>query len=163
MERALCPVLIGRERELSLLEDALLAAYRGEGQVVMVGGDAGVGKTRLTAELQRRARRSGSTVMVGSTTEAEVSLPYLPFIEAIGNYLTGADIENLKTRLGAATCRQLGQLLPQLEVQDPSPDPGEPGQAKLRLYEAILSLLREAAEPKGLLLVLEDLHWADAS
>jgi class 3 adenylate cyclase len=163
MERALCPVLIGREHELSLLEDALLAAYRGEGQVVLVGGDAGVGKTRLTAELQRRARRSGSTVMVGSTTEAEVSLPYLPFIEAIGNYLTGADIEALKARLGAATCRQLGQLLPQLEVQNPSPDPGEPGQAKLRLYEAILSLLREAADSKGLLLVLEDLHWADAS
>ncbi|HEX3630036.1 MAG TPA: AAA family ATPase, partial [Candidatus Dormibacteraeota bacterium] len=163
MERALCPVLIGRERELSLLEDALLAAYRGNGQVVIVGGDAGVGKTRLTAELQRRARRSGSTVMVGSTTEAEVSLPYLPFIEAIGNYLTGADIEKLKARLGAATCRQLGQLLPQLEVQHSSADPGEPGQAKLRLYEAILSLLREAAEPKGLLLVLEDLHWADAS
>src|SRR5207237_971285 len=59
MERALCPVLVGRERELSLLEDALLAAHRGNGQVMVVGGDAGVGKPRLAAELQERARRAG--------------------------------------------------------------------------------------------------------
>lgn len=163
MERALCPVLIGRERELSLLEAALVAAYSGRGQVVVVGGDAGVGKTRLAAELEQRARRSGAAVMLGTTTEADVALPYLPFIEAIGNYLAGADIEQLKLRLGASTCRQLGQLLPQFELQGTLIDPGEPTQAKLRLYEAIVTLLRQVSEPTGLLLVLEDLHWADMS
>ena len=75
MERALCPILVARERELSRLEDALLAAFRGSGQLLAIGGDAGVGKSRLAAELQQRARRSGAAVMLGGTTEAEVSLP----------------------------------------------------------------------------------------
>src|SRR2546429_8315979 len=106
MDRALCPVLIGREHELSLLEDALLAAHRGGGQVVVIGGEAGVGKPRLAMELQVRARRAGTAVMVGTTSEADVALPYLPFIEAIGNYLVGADLDRIKLQLGAATCRQ---------------------------------------------------------
>jgi len=163
MERALCPILVARERELSRLEDALLAAFRGSGQLLAIGGDAGVGKSRLAAELQQRARRSGAAVMLGGTTEAEVSLPYLPFIEAIGNYLVGTDVDSLKAQLGPSTCRELGQLLPQFDVQGLSSDPSEPTPAKLRLYEAIVSLLRHVAEPTGLLLVLEDLHWADAS
>ena len=163
MDRALCPVLVGRERELSLLEDALLAAHRGSGQVMVLGGDAGVGKTRLATELQARARRAGTAVMVGATTEADVALPYLPFIEAIGNHLAGADLESIKLQLGPATCRQLGQLLPQFELQTTLIDPGEPAQAKLRLYEAILAFFRAVSERSGLLLVLEDFHWADAS
>src|SRR5256886_8514892 len=163
MDRALCPVLVGRERELSLLEDALLAAHRGGGQVVVIGGKAGVGKTRLAMELQERGRRAGTAVMVGTTSEADVALPYLPFVEAIGNYLAGADLDRIKLQLGPATCRQLGQLLPQFELQTTLIDPGEPSQAKMRLYEAMLAFLRLAAERTGLLLVLEDLHWADPS
>src|SRR2546423_2116057 len=163
MDRALCPVLVGRERELSLLEDALLAAHRGGGQVVVIGGEAGVGWTRLAMELQARGRRAGTAVMVGTSSEADVALPYLPFIEAIGNYLAGADLDRIKLQLGAATCRQLGQLLPQFELQTTLIDPGEPTQAKIRLYEAILAFLRLAAERTGLLLLLEDLHWADPS
>ena len=161
--RALCAVLVGRERELSQLEDALLAAHRGEGQVVVVAGDAGVGKTRLVSELQQRAQRAGTLVMLGTNTEADLSLPYLPFVEAIGNYLAQADVEAIKLRVGPAACRQLAQLLPQMEIQTTLVEPGDPAQAKLRLFEAILALLRLAAERSGLLLVLEDLHWADAS
>src|SRR5437660_467031 len=73
MDRALCPVLIGRERELSRLEDALLDAHRGNGQVVVLAGDAGVGKTRLAMEVQERARRGGTAVMVATTSEADVA------------------------------------------------------------------------------------------
>src|SRR5579864_4985003 len=163
MIRALCPVLVGRERELSQLEDALLSAYRGEGQVVVLAGDAGVGKSRLAGELQERARRAGTLVMVGTNTEADFSLPYLPFVEAIGNYLATADLEAIKLRVGPAACRQLAQLLPQMEIQTTLVEPGDPAQAKLRLFEAILALLRLAAERSGMLLLLEDLHWADAS
>jgi predicted ATPase len=59
IERTLCPILVGREQELSVLEDALLAAHRGEGQVVVLAGEAGMGKTRLATELQRRALKGG--------------------------------------------------------------------------------------------------------
>src|SRR3989475_12113319 len=98
MDRALCPVLVGRERELSLLEDALLAAHRGSGPVGVIAGEAGVGKTRLAVELQERARRAGAAVVGGATSEADGALPYLPCIEAIGNDLTGAHLYRITLR-----------------------------------------------------------------
>src|SRR3989440_12193283 len=111
MDRALCPVLVGREHELSLLEDALLAAHRGGGQVVVIGGEAGVGKTRLAMELQGRARRAGTAVRGGTNNEDDLALPYLPFHEANGNYLVGAVPDRIKIQLGSATCLQRGQPL----------------------------------------------------
>ena len=116
MERALCPVLIGREEELSELEDALLAANRGEGQVVLLAGDAGMGKTRLSTELMRRARKRGMTVVMGACSEADLALPYLPFLEAIGNHLAAADLDDIRRKLGPVR-RELAHLFPQLEPE----------------------------------------------
>ena len=158
MVRALCSTLIGRERELSDLEDALLGARRGRGGVVILGGEAGMGKTRLATELVRRARSLGVVVMSGGCTEAEVSLPYLPFLEAIGNHLASADVPTLTARLGSAAV-DLAQLFPQLGASGPAG--GDPVHSKLRLFEAMLVLLTQAAGEGGLLLLLEDLHWAD--
>jgi class 3 adenylate cyclase len=160
--RALCPVLIGRERELGLLEDALLASVRGEGQVVVLAGDAGIGKTRLAAELSRRAIKVGCAVMTGSCSEAELALPYLPFLEALGNFLGATDLDQLRGRLGPGR-RELAQLFPQLGSGRPPVYGGDPAEAKLRLFEAILGLLRIPADHTGLLLVIEDLQWLDAS
>jgi predicted ATPase len=161
--RAVCPVLVGRETEISSLEDALLAACRGEGNVVVLAGDAGMGKTRLAAEVSRRARAIRATVMDGACSEAELSLPYLPFVEAIGKYLATGDVERLGEELGPAR-RVLAQVFPQLGP-DPISQPltTDGTQAKLRLFEAIVTLLEVVAAESGLLLVLEDLHWADTS
>jgi len=158
LARVLCPTLIGREAELSALEDALLAALRGDGGVVIVGGEAGMGKTRLVAELSARAQRLRCVVMSGACSEAELSLPYLPFLEAIGNRLTTENTDELRQRLGAAA-DELAQLFPQLGR--PSAPGGDATQAKLRMFEAILLLLRDAARDRALLLVLEDLQWTD--
>ena len=161
--RAVCPVLVGREAEVSTLEDALLAACRGEGSVVVLTGDAGMGKTRLAAEVARRARTIRATVIEGACSEAELAMPYLPFLEGIGRYLAMADVERLGERLGPAR-RELAELFPQLGGVAVSQRPASDGtQAKLRFYEAIVALLELAADENGLLLVLEDLHWADAS
>lgn len=162
MERALCPVLIGRETELTLLEDGLLAANRGDGQIVLLAGEAGLGKTRLATELQRRALKIGMTVLWGSCSEAELALPYLPFLEAIGNHLATSDLERVREKLGPVR-RELAHLFPQLEPGVAVRDEGDPTQAKLRLFEAIMSLLRIPAEQQGVLVVLEDLHWSDVS
>jgi len=143
---------------MSLLEDDLLSALRGEGGAVVLGGEAGMGKSRLVNELRKRALRLGCTVMSGVCSEAELSLPYLPFLEAIGNYLSEQDLAALRERLGPAA-DELGQLFPQMGRLQASA--GDPIQAKLRLFEAILLLLRDAARERGLLLILEDLHWAD--
>src|SRR5689334_3902268 len=156
--RVVSPAMVGRDDELSILEDALLSALRGDGGAVVIGGEAGVGKSRLVNELAGRARRLGCTVMSGGCSEAELSLPYLPFLEAIGNHLATQDIGALRDRLGSAA-DELAQLFPQMGRAQPPP--GDAVQAKLRLFEAILMLLRDAARERGLLLVLEDLHWAD--
>jgi len=162
MERALCPVLIGREEELSDLEDALLAANRGVGQVVLLAGDAGMGKTRLATELTRRAERMGMTVLTGGCSEADLALPYLPFLEAIGNYLAGADLERVRAELGPVR-RELAHLFPQLDPEGVPSDSMDPVQGRLRLFEAMLALMRLPAAEGGLVIVIEDLHWADAS
>ena len=161
MQRVLCPVLIGREQELGALEDALLGANRGQGQVVLLSGDAGMGKTRLSTELQRRAHQLGMKVLWGGCSEAELALPYLPFLEAIGNYLAEADLDQVRARLGPIR-RELGHLFPQLDPEAGSPD-ADTMNGKLRLFEAILALLAIPTTAGGLLLVIEDLHWADGS
>jgi class 3 adenylate cyclase len=158
LARVLCPTLIGRDVELSALEDSLLAALRGDGGVVILGGEAGMGKTRLVGELTSRALRLRCAVMSGACSEAELSLPYLPFLEAVGNRLTRENIDELRQRLGAAA-DELAQLFPQLGR--PNAPGGDETQAKLRMFEAILLLLRDAARDRALLLVLEDLQWAD--
>lgn len=160
--QALCPVLIGRERELDLLEDALLASVRGEGQVVVVAGDAGIGKTRLAAELVRRAGKLGCVVMAGSCSEAELALPYLPFVEALGNFVASSSLDELGPRLGSAR-QELGHLFPQLGGARADGYGGDPAEARLRLFEAILTLLRIPAADHGLVLLIEDLQWVDTS
>src|SRR5260370_42142051 len=131
---------------MSLLEDDLLSALRGDGGAVVLGGEAGMGKSRLVNELRLRALRLGCTVMSGVCSEAELSLPYLPFLEAIGNYLSDQDLAALRERLGSAA-DELGQLFPQMGRLHASA--GDPIQAKLRLFEAILLLLRDAARERG--------------
>lgn len=158
VDRVLCPALVGRDSELSTLEDALLGAVRGDGGVVIVGGEAGMGKTRLVNALAMRAKRLGCHVVSGGCSEAELSLPYLPFLEAIGNYLASADVAQLRERLGPAA-EELAQLFPQMGR--PVPSGTDPTQAKLRLFESILLLLRDAARSRALLVILEDVQWAD--
>jgi len=162
VERALCPVLIGREPELNTLEDALLSANRGDGQIVLLAGEAGLGKTRLATEVQRRALKIGMTVLWGGCSEADLSLPYLPFLEAIGNYLATSDLAAVREQLGPVR-RELAPLFPQLEPESAVREQGDPTQAKLRLFEAILAMLRVPADRNGVLIVLEDVHWSDAS
>ena len=161
--RAVCRILVGREEELSTLEDALLAACRGEGSVVVLAGDAGMGKSRLCTELADRAERIGATVLEGSCSEADIALPYLPFLEAIGNYLSTGESAKLRERLGVHI-QELSKVFPQLaEAASPANNGAETPDARLRLFEAILALLGLASEERGLLLIVEDLHWADAS
>ena len=161
MQRALCPILVGRDDELARLEDALLAAHRGDGSVVLLSGEAGIGKSRLAEDLERRARLAGMTVMRGGCSDAEFAVPYLPVVEAVGNSLTGADLKALVRELGSAV-HELARLFPQLGTPR-GRVPDDPAQGKARLFESILTLLRIASAEQGLLLLIEDLHWADGA
>ncbi|HEX2433759.1 MAG TPA: ATP-binding protein, partial [Gaiellaceae bacterium] len=162
MQRVLSPVLVGRREELSQLEDALLAANRSDGRFVLLAGEAGIGKTRLATELTRRARKLGCNALWGSCSEAELSLPYLPFVEAIGNQLDEHDLVQVRAELGPMS-GELAQLFPQLGNGAQPASTGDPAQAKLRMFESVVTLLDLWARERGLLLVLDDVHWADSS
>ena len=162
LERTLCPTLVGRDEQLFALEDALLVAHRSESRFIALGGEAGMGKTRLAKELTNRAERLDWEVLWGSCSEAELPVPYLPLVEALGNYLSAQNRERLAEVLGPAR-RELAQLFPQFGGEELAGPVGDPGQAKLRLFEAIVVLLAVPARERGLLLVVEDVHWADSS
>lgn len=162
--RVVSPVLIGRDSELARLEEALLASLRRECRLVLLSGEAGVGKSRLVREVRRRALTIGCAALVGECSEADLSLPYLPFAEALGNHIAspGVDVPGLRRALGAAAA-PLSRLLPQLAASDVGFSPTDTAFDKLRLFEAVVGLLHVLSEPAGLLLIVEDIHWADGS
>jgi tetratricopeptide (TPR) repeat protein len=162
MDSAVCPVTIGRTTELARLREALTRAAQGESSFVLLTGDAGIGKTRLAGDAAALARELGMTVLWGSCAVADLSLPYLPYVEAIGNQLLAPGTAAIAARLGPGR-RELAHLFPQLDLDAPPPDPSDTGQSRLRLYEAILQLLRELGAGRGLLLVIDDLQWADGA
>jgi predicted ATPase len=133
LDRVLSPVLVGRQDELSELEDALLSANRGDGRFVLLAGEAGIGKTRLATELSKRARKLGCDVLWGSCSDGELVLPFLPFVEAVGNHLGERDPAVVRTDLGPAA-EELAQLFPQLATGPATAPAGDPAQAKLRLF-----------------------------
>ena len=160
MEQARCPVLVGRDDELQTLVRSLGSSGTERTQFVLLMGEAGVGKTRLARELARRSSESGLTLMWGSCPQVELSLPYVPFLEAVGNYLSVADLPWVKRRLGPMAA-ELAELFPLLGAA--TPPSADPVQARLRLFEALTVLFRATSRRSGLVLVIDDLHWADAT
>ncbi|MEU0409219.1 AAA family ATPase [Streptomyces griseorubiginosus] len=143
--------LVGRDHELTLLSDVLERARGGEARAVLVAGDAGVGKTRLLDEVIGRAVADGMTVLTGHCVDlGDVGLPYLPFTEVLGAV---AQDERFAGAFGA---------YPVVERLVGGGSPGDSGD-RLRLFEGVAGLLADLADIAPLLLVLEDLHWADQS
>ncbi len=156
--------MVGRAHELARLEIALLAALRGESRVAVIAGDAGMGKSRLGAELLRQASALGALTLTGECSEVKLALPYLPLVEAIGNYLAeaSATLPQLRDALGEEA-GPLARLFPQLGDVRTGYGPTGTSLDTLRLFESLVSLFRLLAAPGGLLLIAEDVHWADRS
>lgn len=154
-----CPVLVGRARELALLTELLDGARAGSGATVLLGGDAGVGKTRLCRELKRDATARGFRVIEGRCSTGEASVPYAPFLDALRFRLSRGE--------GAVAARMMGPLLgriaPLLPDAPPAPPAIQPpaGLPVGRPYEAIYRVIQRLSTPDPLLLVLEDVQWAD--
>jgi DNA-binding CsgD family transcriptional regulator/tetratricopeptide (TPR) repeat protein len=157
---------VGRQHEVSVLLDHLTAAGRGDGGLVLVAGEPGIGKTRLLSELATRARATGWRVLLGRAYESEGMPPYLPFVEALRAYLLTCSLDELGPALGRGAA-EVARLLP--EVRDYLPEleagaPLGPDAERYRLYESVadflLNIARAPAHP-ALLICLDDLHWAD--
>jgi predicted ATPase len=159
--RMASPTFIGRIEELELLEAARGRAADGEPAVVLVGGEAGVGKTRLIAELTARCAADGTRVLVGGCVPVgDGALPYAPIIEALRTLLGDVGVGAVRELVGPSW-PELARLLPALGAPDRSGLPEQAAQS--RLFELLLGLLGRLGAERPAVLVVEDLHWADRS
>ncbi|HEV8374019.1 MAG TPA: AAA family ATPase, partial [Actinomycetota bacterium] len=156
-------MFVGRAAELDRLLGLLDRAEGDRPAVGLVAGDAGVGKTRLLAELAGRAEKRGARVLVGGCMEVgDVGLPYVPFVDAFRDLGVRPGEAELAVPM-VAVMPSLGRLLPELGGErTPSSPPGD-GFERVQLFDGVLTLLTRLSELAPLLLIIEDLHWADSS
>jgi DNA-binding SARP family transcriptional activator/tetratricopeptide (TPR) repeat protein len=154
--------LVGRETELAAIREWWA---RGRERMLLLAGEAGMGKTRLQAELGSEVHRSGAIVLAGHAPD-EALVPYQPLIEAIGQFAFGAPLADLRAvmrRTGDAGA-DLARLIPEIRRRLPDlppPRAGDPDTDRYRLFEAVADLLGAVAGSGPLLITLDDLHWAD--
>jgi DNA-binding SARP family transcriptional activator len=151
---------VGRPDEPGKLREAFDRA--GDGRLVLLTGEPGIGKTRLAAELARNVRGAGATVLYGRAQEEPLA-PYQPFAEALGPFLAARSQDALFA-LAGPLAGELGRLVPAQVARLPPPAEAatrDPAGARYRLFEAASDLVAGAARERPLLLVLDDLHWAD--
>jgi transcriptional regulator with XRE-family HTH domain len=158
---------VGRRAELDALVGALEAGGQGRGSLTLISGEAGIGKTRLVLELAERARALHWEVLRGRATDIEGAPAYLPITEALRAYTNACPPETLRKQLGSAA-PELALLLPSIRHRLPEiPRVTTPASESARyfLLSSISEFLVAISGPgrPGLLLVLDDLHWADAS
>ncbi|MFK4099145.1 AAA family ATPase [Streptomyces sp. NPDC019531] len=161
--RSVSPVFVGRAEELTTLNNALARATAGEPQALLLGGEAGVGKTRLVEEFATAACRQGAVVALGGCVEIGADgLPFAPFSTALR-----ALRRALPAELAAAAAGQeeeLARLLPEVGEALTARGTGRHDEESLaRLFELTARLLERVAAERTVVVALEDLHWADAS
>ena len=155
--------LVGREAEFTRLVTAYHKIARGRAQVVILEGEAGIGKTRLATEFLGWVAAQGADILQGRAFEAGGRLPYQPLVEALRGRI---EQENAPDDLLSDTwLAELSRLLP--ELRDRYPDLVSPSTeeatAKTRLFEAVTRLGQALAERTPLVLFIDDIHWADAA
>ena len=150
--------LVGREVEMACLRFALGEASRSEGRCVIVDGEAGVGKSRLIAELATEALKVDGRSCSGIATKPSRSFPFGPWVDALRHRGITEAMESLED-LPFPWRRELARLLPELEPHAVDPGFGPPDH--LRLFEAVTELLHCLAARQPVVVILEDLQWAD--
>lgn len=148
--------LIGRAGEIASLEELLDQAIEGTGRLAVLLGEAGIGKSRLAAEIAARAGVRGCQVVIGRSYETEQALPFAPWVDA----LRGARVDAnpaLLAGLAPAWRAELARLLPEVGTGAPARADADPR----HLFEAVVQVLQRLAADRPLLLAIEDLHWAD--
>nr|SBO98875.1 Putative LuxR-family transcriptional regulator [Nonomuraea gerenzanensis] len=152
------PLFVGRARELAALGDALARSRAGASSTVLVGGEAGVGKTRLIKEFVDH-RAGDALVLVGGCLELGTEgLPFAPFTAVLRGLVRELGRDAVAALVPGGNARGLARLLPEFG------EPGKDGpEARARLFEQVLGLLERLAEERPVVLIVEDAHWADRS
>ena len=155
--------LVGRQDALRVFEVALDATASGSPFFLGLAGDPGAGKSRLLGELAADAGRRGLVTLSGRAAEFEQEMPFGAVVDALDDQVE-AGLPGLGSRLGGETCALLGTVLPSLRAGAPGlvrPGGGRDMTGRYRIYRAIRRLLEELADARGLVLILDDVHWAD--
>jgi predicted ATPase len=155
---------VGRERELGDLRAGLDAALAGHGHLLLLVGEPGIGKTRMAEELAAVARARGALVLWGRCLEWDGAPPYWPWRQLLRAPIQAADASMVRSDLGSAAS-DLAQIVPEIHEALPDLPPAaniEPEQARFRLFDGVTRFLQAVARRQPLVLILDDLHWADA-
>jgi len=161
--RAATNTFVGRERELEELRMHLTETSSGQGRLLLLVGEPGIGKTRTIRELAAEAHRDGVLVLWGRGYEGDWFRPYGLWVEALAGYARSLGVERLRALLGPSA-ELLLRLVPGLtDARPDSPTTASTAaqQGRSELCDAVTTLLRQAARERTVLLVLDDLHWAD--
>src|SRR3954464_10224819 len=152
--------LVGRAEELGAFNQLLAALDSGEGAAVALVGEPGIGKTRLLAELATRSDARGHLVLSGSASELERDLPFWVFVDALEDYIQALDPRVLAS-LDEDVRTELGRVFPSLSAVAADRPPAS--HKRYRSHRAVSALLARLASTTPVVLVLDDLHWADTA
>ena len=157
---------MGRLREMTELRSALDEAMSGNGRLVMLAGEPGIGKTRTAQELASYAENRGAQVFWGRCYEEEGTPPYWPWVQAMRSYIHQANAEQLIAETGRGATA-IADVVPEIHVKITDLKPFsvslEPEAARFRLFDSVTTFLKNATQSQPLMLVRDDLHWADRS
>jgi DNA-binding CsgD family transcriptional regulator len=154
--------LVGRRRELAALTTALAGlGHRATTRFVVVSGEPGIGKTCLLDELGRRGERAGHLVLRGRGTELERDLPFGVWVDSLDDHVAWLGPDRLRRRLGEHF-GELSRVLPSADGDAVAPTAASPTE-RYRAHRAVRALLEAIAAPRPLLVLLDDLHWADGA
>src|SRR5688500_745905 len=153
----ICPTSIGREAPLRALLERLDRAVQGNGTVVLLGGDAGVGKSRLIRDLKHESMSRQIRTIEGRCSSTESSVPYAPLMDALRFRISRGESAAVGEVLGPLRA-VLAPLFPQLAANAAASEP--PGERE-RPFDLIFRVLARLSADEPMLLILEDVHWAD--
>ncbi len=158
-------IFVGREREMETLRAAAIDAMDGIGRLVLVAGEPGIGKTTLAEQGAAYARRRGMRVLRGACHESGGAPAYWPWIQVIRDYAERASVDSLRAEMGLGAAR-IAQVVAEIGHRLPDLSPTgsiDAEQDRFLFFDNVTTFLRNIARHQPLLLVLDDLHWADKS
>ncbi|MCH8310502.1 MAG: AAA family ATPase [Chloroflexi bacterium] len=157
---------VGRQVEMGELTGALDDAFAGRGRMVMLVGEPGIGKTRCAQELATIAQVRGAQVVWGQCHESEGAPPYWIWTQAIRSYIQDKDEAQLLSVMGVGAS-DIAEVVPEVKLRMPdlesSPQLESPEQARFRLFDSVTTFLKNASRSQPLIIILDDLQWADRS
>ena len=160
-----CPTIVGRATELAALHVIVREVEEGQSRIVLLSGEAGIGKSRLVAEVETEADSKDFLVLQGNCFQRDLNSPYAPLLDLMRLYIANQPPEVREAEL-QPFAHELLAVLPDLIT--PAPDSvvlptSGPEQEKRRLFVALTTILTKQAAGRPLLLVIEDIHWCDES